>query len=146
MWAVISQQVLQSSECGKQENSHLIRDVSAQQHPDHSSTLWALHLQLVLRVVGQAVSILHWALLCIPSTRSNADIASDQFWKQRDLDFSNCTMLLMSFYVRTLAFSFSPSPTDFYIQVNFWITICLMFGKVPGTSRYPITKPASGTV
>ena len=112
------------------ENSHLICDVSTQQHPDHSSTLWALHLQLVLRVVGQAVGILHRALLCIPSTRSNADISADQIWKQRDLYFSNCRMLHMSCYVQKLAFFFffssPPPPLQTSIQVHFWIKINLL--------------------
>lgn len=59
------------------QNQHLVSDVPAEQDPDGSTTLWTLHLQLVLRVVGQAVGILHRALLCIPCTESDTDTVLD---------------------------------------------------------------------
>ncbi len=47
---------------------YLVSDVSGEQHPHSSSPCWTLDLQLVLRIVGQAVDVLHWALLPIPTT------------------------------------------------------------------------------
>lgn len=60
------------------QSQHLVSDVPAEQDPDGSTTLWTLHFQLVLRVVGQAVGILHRALLCIPRTGSDTDMLLDQ--------------------------------------------------------------------
>lgn len=74
---------------------HLICDVSAKQHPDCSTTLWTMDLQFVLRIISQAVSILHWTLFCIPSTRSNADTSLDQ--QDIDLHFENQLKILHAY-------------------------------------------------
>lgn len=62
----------------KVRGQHLVCDVPAQQDPDGSSPLRALDLQPVLGIVGQAVGILHRALLRVPCTRSDADTSSGE--------------------------------------------------------------------